>query len=94
MKKGDTIYNTRTNKKMKVVRVVRMNADEMEVCHSFDSEIMQHCCHLIEYKYRFMVRVMVFNATFKKISVLSWWSVLLVGETRVPGENHRPAVGH
>jgi translation elongation factor EF-G len=33
---------------------------------------MQHCCHLIEYKYRFMVRVMVFNATFKKISVLSW----------------------
>jgi len=37
MKKGDTIYNTRTNKKMKVARVVRMNADEMEVCHSFDS---------------------------------------------------------
>jgi hypothetical protein len=41
-----------------------------------------------------MVRVMVFNATFKKNSVLSWWSVLLVGETRVPGENQWPAVGH
>jgi len=26
---------------------------------------------------------MVFNATFKNISVISWWSVLLVEETRV-----------
>ena len=24
------------------------------------------------------VRMMVFNATFKNISVISWWSVLLV----------------
>jgi hypothetical protein len=28
---------------------------------------------------------MVFNATFNNISVISWWSVLLVEETRVPG---------
>jgi hypothetical protein len=35
-------------------------------------------------------RVMVFNATFNNISVISWWSVLLMEETRVPGENHRP----
>ena len=33
---------------------------------------------------------MVFNATFNNISVISWLSVLLVEETRVPGENHRP----
>jgi hypothetical protein len=35
------------------------------------------------------VRVMVFNATFNNISVtsISWWSVLLVEETGVPGEN-------
>ena len=33
---------------------------------------------------------MVFNATFINISVISWWSVLLVGETGVTGENHRP----
>jgi hypothetical protein len=33
---------------------------------------------------------MVFNATFNNISVLSWRSVLLVEETRVPGENHLP----
>ena len=37
---------------------------------------------------------MVFNATFNKISVISWRSVLLVGETIVPGENHRPDVSH
>ena len=34
---------------------------------------------------------MVFNATFSNISVISWWSVLLVGEIGVPRENHRPA---
>jgi hypothetical protein len=33
----------------------------------------------------------VFNATFNNISALSWRSVLFVKETRVPGENHRPA---
>jgi len=33
--------------------------------------------------------VMVLNATFNDISVISWWSVLLVEETRVPRENHR-----
>ena len=30
---------------------------------------------------------MVFNATINNISVISWWSVLLVEKT---GENHRP----
>ena len=35
-----------------------------------------------------MVKVMVFNATFNNISVISWWSVLLVEDTGVPGENH------
>jgi hypothetical protein len=39
-------------------------------------------------------RVMVFNATFNNISVISWWSILQVEETRVPGENHRPAASH
>jgi hypothetical protein len=33
---------------------------------------------------------MVFNATFNNISVISWREVLLVEETGVPGENHRP----
>jgi hypothetical protein len=37
---------------------------------------------------------MVFNATFNNISVIWWWSVLLVEETGVPGEIHRPVVSH
>ena len=37
---------------------------------------------------------MVFNATFNNISVLSCWSVLLVEETGVPAENHRPVASH
>ena len=37
---------------------------------------------------------MVFNATFNNISVVLWQSVLLVEESEVPGENHRPAASH
>jgi hypothetical protein len=37
---------------------------------------------------------MVFNATFKNISVISWQSILLVDETGVPRENHRPVAKH
>jgi len=37
---------------------------------------------------------MVLNTTFNNILAISWQSVLLVMETGVPGENHRPAVGH
>jgi hypothetical protein len=31
---------------------------------------------------------MMFNATFNNISDISWWSVLLVEETGVPGKNY------
>jgi hypothetical protein len=34
------------------------------------------------------VRVMVFNAPFNNIPVISWRSVLLVEKSGVPGENH------
>jgi len=40
------------------------------------------------------VCLMVFNTIFNNISVISWWSVLLVEETRVPGENHWPVASH
>ena len=36
------------------------------------------------------VRVMVFN----NISVILWQQVLLMEETGIPGENHRPTVSH
>ena len=42
-----------------------------------------------------LVWFMVFNATFNNISVISWWSVLLLAEeTGVPQENHEPAASH
>ena len=43
---------------------------------------------------RVRVRVMVFNSTFGKISVISWRSVLLVEETGVPEQNHSPVASH
>ena len=36
----------------------------------------------------------MFTATFNNISVISWWLVLLVGETGIPGENHRPVASY
>jgi len=33
---------------------------------------------------------MMFNATFNNISVMSWWSVVLMEETGIPRESHRP----
>jgi hypothetical protein len=44
----------------------------------------------VHFRYRFMV----FNTTFNNIPVISWRSVLLVEETGVSGENHRPAASH
>ena len=40
------------------------------------------------------VCLMVFNATSNNISVVSWWSVLLVEETGRPGDNHQPVASH
>ena len=41
-----------------------------------------------------LVLFLVFNATINNISVISWWSILLVEETGVPGGNHRPVASH
>ena len=37
---------------------------------------------------------MVWFMVFNNISAISWRLVLLVEETGVPGENHRPAASH
>ena len=37
---------------------------------------------------------MVFDAAFNNISVISWWLVLLVVETGIPGLIHRPSTSH
>jgi hypothetical protein len=36
------------------------------------------------------IDLFVFNATFNNISAISWRPVLVVEETGVSGENHRP----
>jgi hypothetical protein len=41
-----------------------------------------------------VVCLIVFNATFINISVLSWQSALLVEETGGQGENHEPVASH
>ena len=53
----------------------------------FESQIIYYLSYL-------WVRVMVFNTTFNDISVLFWWSVLLMEETGVPRENPQPVLGH
>ena len=45
-------------------------------------------------KTKIRIKVMMFNATFDNISVISWQSVLLVEETGVPGENQQPVLSH
>ena len=44
--------------------------------------------------YCLFVCLMVLNATFINISVISWRSVLLVEETGGPWENYRPVASH
>ena len=41
-----------------------------------------------------LVWFMVLNSTFNNLTVVSWWSVLLVGEPVVPRENHRAVASH
>ena len=53
--------------------------------------VVVHFCDSMRYFVfeRMFVCLMVFNTTFNNISVISWRSVLLVEETRGPGEHHR-----
>jgi hypothetical protein len=50
-------------------------------------ELLIHLEQWVLYKAGRRFRVMVFNATFNNISVISWRSVLFVEEIRVPREN-------
>jgi hypothetical protein len=46
------------------------------------------------FKLCLFVCLMGLNTTFNNISVISWQSVLLMEETEVPGENHRPVASY
>ena len=71
-----------------------------ERCHFYQPEVNSTAqlhtneCFKLTYGFCLCVCLMVFNATFNNISVISWRSVLLVEETGGPGENHWPAASH
>jgi hypothetical protein len=57
--------------------------------------LMELFCGLYALIYLYyLMNIMVFNVTFNNISVISWRSVLLIGENGVPGENHCPGASH
>ena len=54
-----------------------------------------NCIHFFLNKLDWLIaQFMVFNTTFNNISVIWRRSVLLVEETGVPAEDHRPAVSY
>ena len=57
------------------------------VCHRMleNSGVGLHRLHCMLNGYKiWLIWIMVFKATFNNISVISWWSVLLIEETDVP----------
>jgi hypothetical protein len=65
----------------------------MILCLS-DSCAIKQFWKVLKFQYLLGLTVMVFNATFTNISVISWWSVLLVEDTGVSRENHWPVTSH
>jgi hypothetical protein len=56
------------------------------------TKTLMYICIVLSGKKRFEIDwFLVFNTTFSNIWAISLRSVLLVEETRVPGEYHRPA---
>lgn len=51
IKKGETIFNSRTQKKIRVARLVRMHADEMEVSISSVVDILRVISNVCMYVY-------------------------------------------
>jgi uncharacterized membrane-anchored protein len=76
---SESLDGTKLSDQLKVIR------DGVGVTHMQVQYIFYVCL---------FVCLMVFNATFNNISVISWRSVLLVEETVEPGNNHRPVASH
>jgi len=76
------------------MQIIRSNISHCTWSYRFTNDISRghriNCIYLGGYR----VGAMVFNTTFNNISVISWRSVLLVEESRIPGENCRPAASH
>ena len=90
------VYKEGRNKSVEITSNISINT-KYEFCMYLDIREQSYSVNwwVIEYYQCSLiwvrVKVMVFNVTFKNISVIiSWRSVLLVGETGVPGKKCRP----
>jgi hypothetical protein len=54
---------------------------QLHICVMLESFLLVQCIVV-------WFRSMVLSAIFNNISAISWWSVLLIEVTRIPGENH------
>ena len=70
------------------MRILERDINLLELACFDMQNIMILSPYFLITEYRVRVRVMVFNTSFNTISVIKWWSVLLVEDTRVPRENH------
>ena len=66
---------------------------QLQLSEHYNQTQLFYCFKLKVRKY-LIGWLLVFNATFNNISVIALWSVLLVKETGVPGENHQPVASH
>ena len=55
--------------------------------HDSQNRFRSHVSEVVD---DWLIDFVVFNVTFSNISAISWRPVLVVEETGVPGENHRP----
>ena len=98
---GDSKYHFKCKRNFENIlnrtKNISNHQDEWYVYHSDLSWYVSDCT-VKQNKHIFftkgLVRFMVFNATFNNISDISWQSVFLVEETRVPRENHWPVASH
>ena len=77
--------------KRKIKFLLNLALKHRDLVFFFYSKLIYECRNVWNW---YRVRVMVFDATFNTISVISWWSVLLVAESGGPRENYRPVASH
>ena len=73
-----------------LLKVVDKNCNTGVVSTKHSTNLLRYTVHTC-YTTSFWFVVgwfMMFNTTFNSISVIWWWSVLLIEVARVPGENH------
>ena len=82
------MYTNTAPSPLKIGSLVQLNNVVFKIV-SFDKPYTQFAGHYTVQSLEMIDWLMVFNATYNNISVISWRSVLLVEEIGVPGENQQ-----